>query len=98
MGHTTMDAKNKFVFGIFVLQLFAAFNSAPAWCQYEIGINRSALSAQSPALQQKTLENIHRIGATWFRDVPGSGSPRGNEASQPAVSCTNSHHCSYRKL
>lgn len=43
----------------------------------EIGIDRSGLSMQSEAVRQKTLESIHALHATWFRDGPSSGSPRG---------------------
>jgi hypothetical protein len=43
----------------------------------EIGINRTQLSAQGEAVKEKTLNDIHRLGATWFRDGPTSGSARG---------------------
>jgi hypothetical protein len=43
----------------------------------EIGIDRSGLSQQPAAVQEKTLENIRHLGATWFRDGPTSGSPQG---------------------
>ena len=43
----------------------------------EIGIDRSGLSRQSVAVQQKTFEEIHRLGAVWFRDGPTSGSAQG---------------------
>jgi hypothetical protein len=59
-----------------VLTLLAA---APVCAQAvkEIGIDRSGLSQQSAAVQQKTLEDIRNLGATWFRDGPTSGSPQG---------------------
>lgn len=43
----------------------------------EIGIDRSSLSLQREAVQEKTLEDIRALGATWFRDGPTSGSPQG---------------------
>jgi hypothetical protein len=43
----------------------------------EIGIDRSGLSMQDEATRQKTLENIHALHATWFRDGPSSGSAQG---------------------
>jgi hypothetical protein len=42
-----------------------------------IGINRTQLSAQSEAVKEKTLGDIHMLGATWFRDGVTSGSARG---------------------
>jgi hypothetical protein len=52
---------------------------APAGAQTlrEIGIDRSALSQQTAAVQEKTLADIRSLGATWFRDGPTSGSPQG---------------------
>ncbi|MFK0162911.1 hypothetical protein [Rhizobium sp. NPDC090279] len=43
----------------------------------ELGIDRSWLSSQSAAVQEKTLKDIQGLGATWFRDGPTSGSARG---------------------
>jgi hypothetical protein len=42
-----------------------------------LGVNRTMLSAQAPAVQEKTLTDIQDLGAQWFRDGPTSGSPRG---------------------
>ena len=42
-----------------------------------LGVNRTTLSAQTPAVQEKTLNDIQALGAQWFRDGPTSGSPRG---------------------
>ena len=50
-------------------------NSAPP--KQELGIDRSHLSQQSLEVQQKSLSNIHTLGAKWFRDGPTSGSSRG---------------------
>lgn len=55
-----------------------SFAIAPASAgSVEIGINRTLLSAQSQAVQKETLDNIQALGATWLRDGPSSGSPRG---------------------
>ena len=35
----------------------------------ELGIDRSNLTTQSEAVQQKTLQDIHALHAIWFRDV-----------------------------
>jgi hypothetical protein len=35
----------------------------------EIGIDRSNLTRESEAVQEKTLHDIHALHATWFRDV-----------------------------
>jgi hypothetical protein len=43
----------------------------------EIGIDRSGLSMQSEVVRQKTLNDIHALHATWFRDGPSSGSAAG---------------------
>jgi hypothetical protein len=59
-----------------ILALAMALWSAAAWSS-ELGIDRSALSVQSAAVQEKTLEDIRKLGATWFRDGPTSGSPQG---------------------
>lgn len=38
----------------------------------EIGIDRSNLTWQSEDVQEQTLQGIHALGATWFRDaLPG---------------------------
>ncbi|MCK9915580.1 hypothetical protein MXD81_41125 [Microbacteriaceae bacterium K1510] len=42
-----------------------------------LGINRTMLSAQAPAVQEKTLGDVQSLGAEWFRDAPTSGSQRG---------------------
>jgi Right handed beta helix region len=54
-----------------------AQNTMVAAPPLEIGIDRSLLSSQGEAIQEKTLEDIHALGAVWFRDGPSSGSPRG---------------------
>jgi hypothetical protein len=50
-----------------------ANNSARA---AEIGIDRSNLVNQSDAVQEKTLRDIHDLGAKWFRDGPSSPAPQ----------------------
>jgi hypothetical protein len=42
----------------------------------EIGIDRSNLTRESQAVQQKTLEDIHALHATWFRHVLSAGTPQ----------------------
>jgi O-glycosyl hydrolase len=42
----------------------------------EIGIDRSNLTRQSEAVQEKTLQDIHILRATWFRDVLSAGTPQ----------------------
>jgi hypothetical protein len=59
-----------------VLALAMALGPAPA-LSLELGVDRSGLSLQSAAVQEKTLEDIRSLGATWFRDGPTSGSAQG---------------------
>jgi hypothetical protein len=42
----------------------------------ELGIDRSQLGSQSEAVQEKTVQDIRALHATWFRDGPTSGSPK----------------------
>jgi hypothetical protein len=42
----------------------------------ELGIDRSQLSWQNEAVQERTVRDIHALHATWFRDGPISGSPK----------------------
>ena len=42
---------------------------APAQAPQELGIDRSNLTRESEAVQEKTLQGIHALHATWFRDV-----------------------------
>jgi hypothetical protein len=58
----------------------------------EIGIDRSGLSQQNTAVQEKTLEDIHSLGATWFRDGPTSGSPQGVANFVNEVRLANQQH------
>lgn len=50
--------------GYMVTATLAAAQAAP-----EIGIDRSNLTTQSEAVQEKTLQGIRALHATWFRDV-----------------------------
>jgi hypothetical protein len=43
---------------------------------FELGIDRSNLTTQSPAVQEKTLAGIHALHATWFRDVVSYSAPQ----------------------
>ena len=62
--------------GILCGFLFVAF-PAPALPQSrEIGIDRSNLTRESEAVQQKTLSRIHALRATWFRDVLSASTPQ----------------------
>jgi hypothetical protein len=58
------------------LRVFALQPDAAAH-PLEIGIDRSKLSMQPEAVREKTLEDIHAFGATWFRDGLSSGSAQG---------------------
>jgi hypothetical protein len=42
---------------------------AEAQATKEFGIDRSNLTRESEAVQEKTLQGIHALRATWFRDV-----------------------------
>jgi hypothetical protein len=42
----------------------------------EIGIDRSNMTRQSEAVQERTLQDIHALHATWFRDVLSAGTPQ----------------------
>src|ERR1700728_1076119 len=44
---------------------------------WEIGIDQSHLSNGDESTRQKTLADIHSLGATWFRFSPSSGSKQG---------------------
>jgi hypothetical protein len=41
----------------------------PAQGALELGVDRSNLTGQSESTQERTLEGIHALHATWFRDV-----------------------------
>jgi len=43
----------------------------------EIGIDRSKLGSQSESVQEKTVQDMRALHATWFRDGPTSGSTKG---------------------
>jgi len=43
--------------------------TAVAQATKEFGIDRSNLTTQSEAVQEKTLQDICALHATWFRDV-----------------------------
>jgi O-glycosyl hydrolase len=61
---------------VFSACIFAAApDQAPAQTA-EIGINRSNLTREGQAVQEKTLQDIHRLHATWFRDVLSAGTPQ----------------------
>jgi hypothetical protein len=49
--------------------LAASWLRLPAQVSLELGIDRSNLTTQSESTQEKTLEGIHALHATWFRDV-----------------------------
>jgi hypothetical protein len=51
--------------------------SSSAWAQLDIGVDRSLLSMQSVAVQEKSFKDIRAVGAIWFRDGPTSGSSQG---------------------
>lgn len=44
-------------------------NPAAAQATKQFGIDRSNLTRESEAVQEKTLQGIHALHATWFRDV-----------------------------
>lgn len=60
----------------YVLALAMTVWAVPAGSS-ELGIDRSGLSMQSTAVQEKTLTDIRGLGAAWFRDGPTSGSAQG---------------------
>jgi hypothetical protein len=66
--------KTQVVFGCLLVALFVA---GLAQAKQELGIDRSGLSSQSEGERQKTLQDIHSLKATWFRDGPNSSSPQG---------------------
>jgi len=54
---------------LFSSLVVACFNAVKAPAQtFEIRVDRSKLSFQSEAVREKTPEDIHALGATWFRD------------------------------
>lgn len=64
---------------LFIVALFVCGCALPggtARAQHaEVGMDRSNLTRLSEADQEKTLHNIHDLGATWFRDGFASASP-----------------------
>jgi hypothetical protein len=42
----------------------------------EIGIDRSNLTRENESVQEKTLQGIHALHATWFRDVLSGTTPQ----------------------
>lgn len=55
-----------------------ALASAPSQRAEDFGIDRSNLTRENEAVQEKTLQAIHDLRATWFRDVLSGGtSPQG---------------------
>jgi hypothetical protein len=42
----------------------------------EFGVDRSNLTRQSKVIQERTLEDIHSLHASWFRDVLSAGTPQ----------------------
>src|ERR1035438_6421408 len=55
---------------------FASLVSGLAQVREEIGIDRSNLTRESEAVQEKTLQDIHALHATWFRDVLSGTTPQ----------------------
>ena len=55
--------------------LLVSLAPAIAQAKEEIGIDRSNLTRQSEAVQEKTLRDIHALGATWFRDGFSTATP-----------------------
>lgn len=55
--------------------LLVSLAPASAQAEGEIGIDRSNLTRQSEAVQEKTLRDIHALGATWFRDGFSTATP-----------------------
>jgi len=43
--------------------------------KFEFGIDRSSLTRESEAVQEKALGDIHALHATWFRDVLAGTTP-----------------------
>lgn len=62
---------------ILVLVAFGIGLECPAQASLELGIDRSKLGSQSDAVQQKTVQDIRALHATWFRDGPTSGNSTG---------------------
>ena len=63
---------------------FAFFASFPIACglpavAFEIGIDRSNLTRQPLAVQEKTMQGIAALGATWFRDGIGGDDPEATD-------------------
>jgi hypothetical protein len=55
--------------------LYALFGGTARAEPAEIGMDRSNLTRLSEAEQEKTLRNIHDLGAIWFRDGFASATP-----------------------
>lgn len=55
----------------------ASLVSIQAQVGEEIGIDRSNLTRESEAVQEKTFQDIQALHATWFRDVLSGTTPQG---------------------
>lgn len=67
----------KCLFAAVLLGCLLVASPAPSQAQVgeEIGIDRSNLTRESEAAQEKTLQDIHALHATWFRDVLSGTTP-----------------------
>jgi len=77
-----MDLKHpmkKFVSSgvLFGWLLLTSLVSGLAQAGQEVGIDRSNLTRESEAVQEKALQDIHALHATWFRDVLTGTTPQG---------------------
>ncbi len=60
-----------------VVGMFVFPNLVRAQATKEFGIDRSNLTREREAVQEKTLRDIHVLHATWFRDVLSGTTPQG---------------------
>jgi hypothetical protein len=82
--YRSLTAANGYL--VFALILFSIpFNlrisdAEAAQAREELGIDRSNLTTQSEAVQEKTLQGIRDLHATWFRDVLSAAAKPENQA------------------
>jgi hypothetical protein len=67
-------------FSFFICAIAGMFmfpNLVGAQATKGFGIDRSNLTRENEAVQEKTLRDIHALHATWFRDVLSGTNPEG---------------------
>jgi hypothetical protein len=83
----------RFLQSIAVGWCFLLASLAPCFAQaaQELGIDRSNLTTQSEAAQEKTLSDIRNLHATWFRDALNRTTPQAIASTVNEVKLVKQH-------